>query len=130
MPLPENPYSAYPSLGQIWLLPGVASGGMNVPLLISGMLTVIMGVIFFNHAEKLSGKITASAALAAVMLSPLTWTLSRSFYVEIFITLFALTGAWLLLKDDLPPQKSIFFAGVMAGAAPASPGICLSLSFL
>ena len=119
MPLPENPYSAYPSLGQIWLLPSVASGGMNVPLLISGMLTVIMGVIFFNHAEKLSGKIAAAAALAAVMLSPVTWTLTRSFYAELSITLFALTGAWLLLKDDLPRQKSIFFAGVMAGAALA-----------
>ncbi|MBE6377837.1 MAG: O-antigen ligase family protein [Lentisphaerae bacterium] len=119
MPQTDNPYSAYPSLGQLWLLPGFAAGGMNVPLVISGMLTVITGAVLFRFARKISG--TAGAVTAAVMIfaSPLTWVLTRSLYMEIFITLFTLAGAWLILKESATPKRHIFIAGAMAGAACA-----------
>lgn len=119
MPLMENPYSAYPSLGQLWLLPGFVLGGLNVPLVVSGMLTLIMGAAVCRFARKLSDKTGALTAVVMIFLSPLTWVLSRSLYMEIFITLFALTGAWLILKNSIPTRRDVFLAGVMAGAACA-----------
>lgn len=118
MPRPDNPYSAYPSLGQLWLLPGFAFGGLNLPLLCVWLITGIMAAIFFHYASQKSGKLCALAVLAAIFLSPLTWNIIRSFYVETFIAFFTLTGALLLLKDDLS-RRHIFAAGLMAGAAAA-----------
>lgn len=128
MPLMDNPYSAYPSLGQLWLLPAFALGSLNTPLVISGMLTVIMGAAVWHFARKISGKTGAVTATVMIFISPLTWVISRSLYMEIFITLFFLTGVYLILQAN--SRRYIFAAGAMAGAACAVKltGSCVALA--
>ncbi len=116
---PDNPYSAYPSLGQLLTLPGCAIGGLNVPLLLIGCLNCFMAVKFIMTAGRY-GRIPAALALGAILLSPLSCTVLRAFYVESFITFFGFAGVLLLLNNVSKRQYlPIIFAGAMAGAAAA-----------
>ncbi len=132
--LPNNPYSAYPSLGQLLTLPGCFFGGLNVPLLTVWALNCLMAGQFFMLGRRY-GKYTAALALSAVMLSPLACNMLRAFYVESFITFFGFAGC-LLIFNCKKDQKIYYIitAGVMAGAAAAvkltGAGVSLMLFIL
>lgn len=114
--LMDNPYSAYPSLGHLWVLPGVAAGGIGVPKILLLAVNLLLLARFYQYLCRY-GKILALVAVTAILFSPLTWILLRAFYVESFIVFFGFAAVVLLAGEN--SRKNIFLAGVMAGAATA-----------
>ena len=128
LPVPDNPYSAYPSLGQLFLMGGMRTGLWNIPAVTLWILTVIMTAKFRQFAKPY-GKILSAVALAAVVLSPLFWNIIRAYYVESIVTFFGFAGVILIFARWEKPRWQYLFAGVMAGAAAAVklPGVSVSL---
>jgi len=129
--LMDNPYSAYPSLGQLWVLSGVAAGGMNVPQITLWFITVITAASFYS-AGKFCSRFIAAVLLGTVVLSPLTWLLIRAFYVESIVMLAGFSGVCAIFKNSTVPRRMIFFAGCMAGMAAAVklPGTGVSIALM
>ena len=130
----DNPYSAYPSLGMLWVLPGFAFGGLCVPSLTVLALTLIVTARFFDVSRRRFGAPTGAAAAALVIFSPLMWNISRAFYAEIFIVLFGFAGALLFYRRQGDRRRELFLVGVMAGAAASVKltgiGVSLGLAVL
>ena len=77
----DNPYSAYPSLPHSFLRYAFSGGGVTLPRLVIWMLSGIIAASFYIKFRSCGRKITV-AVLAAVLLSPLSMILTRSFYAS------------------------------------------------
>jgi len=114
---PDNPYSAYPSLPHSFLRYAFSGGGVTLPRLVIWLLSGIIAASFYVKFRDRSKKVTI-AVLAAILLSPLSMILTRSFYAELYIVLFAFAGVEVLTEKEQNLQSSVL-GGIMAAAACA-----------
>lgn len=114
----DNPYSAYSLLPQFFLEWGRAAGGLELPRLMVWALTPVLAGKLFLECSRRCGRLDAGVLSLAVMLSPASLVLQRSFYAETFVAVFALAG-WLTLEQDEDDRISVVLSGIFAGACVA-----------
>ena len=117
--IPDNPYSAYPSLVHAFLLCNFDWGGATLPRLISLLFYVLTGICLFKFLSQRVGKFGAGSIVFALLVSPLSLLLVRNFYAEPFILLFTIAGISVLSGENPPGKRECFIAGCVAGAAVA-----------
>ncbi len=115
-PCPDNPYSFYPALTSWFFANAIKLGGLAVPRIIVSFLTPVL-LLGVWHLSRPLGKVAATTAVAALLVSPLLLAANRGVYVENFIALFTLSGffaAWKMRKKSF---YAPLFCGLLAGAA-------------
>lgn len=115
-PVPDNPYSFYPPLTNWFFANLITLGGVELPRIIVGSVTPLLLLAVWRMTVRF-GKVTAAAAVAALLFSPLFLNMNRAVYVENFIALFTVggvIGAWHLRKKGFAAPM---VCGLLAGAA-------------
>ncbi len=116
--MPDNPFAAYPSLHHAFLLTAFNRGGLTLPRLTILLFYAASSAYICKFLVARCGKFTAAAISGALLLSPLTLLMTRSFHTAPFILIFAIASAIFLLKSS-PDRYDVFLAGICAGAAVA-----------
>ena len=131
--LPDNPYSAFPSLPQFVMLPGVRLGGLNLPRLLvwAGFLAIGGWSVLLLRRF---GRWTAALLVAGAAVSPLVAGMGREVYQEVFIVLQLLAAASAVSLFRRRPLvlagAAGFFAGMAAAVKLTAGGVSIAITVL